>query len=544
MPITTKQENRELKLKSLVFSRALQYTASRLTSSVRINFCGKIRSYFSSLLNFLKRNTLLALISLLPVFASAQDPLVAGANINMVSGTEFPGGDPFLQRQNEPSLAVSTRNNFHLLAGANDYRTVDVPGLTNGKTVGDSWPGVFSSVNGGGSWVSTLISGYPQDTSATGLNSPLKGYEAGADPVIRAGTNGLFYYSGIVFDRGQGGESAVFVSRFMDLNNDPTVPVSFEQGPIRFIDTNIVACDAGELGGNDIAACDPDEYPPALIEGESGPEPARGFIDKPWLAVDIPRSISQEVELMVSQAGGTVSQLVDCGPLYMAYAQITGEDTNDIDSHIMFTSSYDCGAHWTTPKELDGIGERSINQGTSVAIDPNSGVVYVSWRQFNQATLQCTRGSDFWEENPGEWPVERFMLGGVLYDQQQALNIMAGSQNGNPWRLAREMIVAKLNLLSGLNDEALANFVDDADAWLIDAEWVYEGSGNGTNNNKNKSDNGKGKGNGKEDDKEKSNNSLASQLADQIELFNDGLEGPGDCSTEVDPISDTVNSLL
>ena len=52
----------------------------------------------------------------------AQQP---GPNVNMVSGKSLPDGDPFLQRQNEPSGAVSTRNALHLLAGANDYRTVD-----------------------------------------------------------------------------------------------------------------------------------------------------------------------------------------------------------------------------------------------------------------------------------------------------------------------------------------------------------------------------------------------------------------------------------
>jgi len=38
------------------------------------------------------------------------DELVAGRNVNMASGNELPDGDPFLQRQNEPSMAVSTRN--------------------------------------------------------------------------------------------------------------------------------------------------------------------------------------------------------------------------------------------------------------------------------------------------------------------------------------------------------------------------------------------------------------------------------------------------
>src|SRR5712692_2013060 len=63
-----------------------------------------------------------ALLFALP--AMGQTP---GDDVNVVSGTKWPGGDPFLQRQNEPSLAVSTRNPRHILAGANDYRTVDIP---------------------------------------------------------------------------------------------------------------------------------------------------------------------------------------------------------------------------------------------------------------------------------------------------------------------------------------------------------------------------------------------------------------------------------
>src|SRR4030042_5187102 len=69
--------------------------------------------------------------------ATAQSSaVIPGANVNMVSGTQWPDGDPFLQRQNEPSIAVSTRNPLHLLAGAHDYRTVDVPGLPAGKLSG------------------------------------------------------------------------------------------------------------------------------------------------------------------------------------------------------------------------------------------------------------------------------------------------------------------------------------------------------------------------------------------------------------------------
>ena len=83
---------------------------------------------------------------------------VAGQNINMVSGTGFPGGDPYLQRQNEPSMAVSSRNPQHLLAGANDYRSVDIPfPPDSGKETGDAWLGVFTSIDGGQTWSSTLL---------------------------------------------------------------------------------------------------------------------------------------------------------------------------------------------------------------------------------------------------------------------------------------------------------------------------------------------------------------------------------------------------
>src|SRR5512134_706397 len=124
------------------------------------------------------RRLLVAFVSAcVPALLAAQIP---SRNVNMVSGTGWPGGDPFLQRQNEPSIAASTRNPLHLLAGANDYRTVDLPGLPNSGEVGDAWMGLFKSFNGGATWKSTLLPGYPQDTSAEGTASPLKAYTAAA----------------------------------------------------------------------------------------------------------------------------------------------------------------------------------------------------------------------------------------------------------------------------------------------------------------------------------------------------------------------------
>ena len=102
------------------------------------------------------RTAVAAIAFLIPITTLA---ITVGRNINMVSGTTLPGGDPYLQRQDEPAMAVSLRNPMHLMAGANDYRTVDMPGLPDGEETGDASLGVFKSVDGGQTWYSTLVPG-------------------------------------------------------------------------------------------------------------------------------------------------------------------------------------------------------------------------------------------------------------------------------------------------------------------------------------------------------------------------------------------------
>ncbi len=272
--------------------------------------------------------------------ALAEAP-VAGQSINMVSGKTFPGGDPFLQRQNEPSLAVSSRNSRHLLAGANDYRTVDFPGLPDGTETGDSWLGLFKSFDGGETWQSTLIPGFPQDGSPEGLASPLRGYTAAADPIVRAGTHGLFYYGGIVFNRSTN-LGLLKVTTFIDLNNKENGDVTAARDPIRFAGTVVV--DTGTSGQ---------------------------FLDKPWLGVDVPRAGAL---LRTFNVGGA-PQTVPCGNLYLAWAKFTGSQS----TKIMLSRSRDCGTTWDNPTKLSE--SSSINQGTTVSVGPD-GTVYVAWRRF------------------------------------------------------------------------------------------------------------------------------------------------------------------
>ena len=281
---------------------------------------------------------------------------IPGQNVNMVAGTEWPGGDPFLQRQNEPSMAVSSRNPLHLLAGANDYRTVDLPGLPNGGVTGDAWLGLFKSTNGGGRWTSTLLPGYPQDLSPAGMASPLKGLQAGADAVVRPGSHGLFYYAGLAFNRGENQPSRIFVARYQDRNNK-------ENGdPFVYQGTSIVA---------------------ANKSGE--------FLDKPSLAVDVPRAGSGtcDVDGVPTPAGNVYA----AWSVFLSTDHPHGRKDKDDDdegeesegsvsnirSRIVFSRSADCGRTWSAAKILS---DSRTNQGSAIAIDPRNGHIYVAWRQF------------------------------------------------------------------------------------------------------------------------------------------------------------------
>ena len=311
---------------------------------------------------------------------------LAGENVNMVSGTDWTTGDPFLERQNEPSITVSTRNNLHLLAGNNDYRTVDLPGVTGIQVNGDTWLGVFKSFDGGLTWSSTLLPGYPQDSSAVGTMSPLHGFQAASDPTVRSGPSGLFYYSGISFNRTPANNplGAVFVARFIDNNNrengDPTAKASL---------TNVTPTDSIRYLGATV-----------ISSGTAGQ-----FLDKPWLAVDIPRNTNTCTINFTNPNDTSGTQIVPAARVFMAWSNFTGTGGS---SKVNIAYSDDCGATFSSSVKINQTN--SVNQGTVIAIDPSIpatslATVYIAWRRFanggqNDAIVvaKSTDGGNSWNK--------------------------------------------------------------------------------------------------------------------------------------------------
>ena len=112
------------------------------------------------------------------------------------------------RQQNEPSTAVDARNAAIVVAGSNDYCTVELAGGT--------WAGFYRSTDFGATWKDSLLPGYPTDTSPDGLASPLhqRGIGNAGDPVQAWDTQGRLFYMGNAFNRSAPQNGSVWVATY------------------------------------------------------------------------------------------------------------------------------------------------------------------------------------------------------------------------------------------------------------------------------------------------------------------------------------------
>jgi hypothetical protein len=109
--------------------------------------------------------------------------------------------------QNEPTIAVNPHNPQVVVAGANDYCAQ----IVNGEV----WTGYYRSTNGGAGWQDSLVPGYPADTSAAGVASPVHGScGAAGDPSQAFDRDGRLFYAFICFNRAKPVNGGVFVARY------------------------------------------------------------------------------------------------------------------------------------------------------------------------------------------------------------------------------------------------------------------------------------------------------------------------------------------
>lgn len=210
-------------------------------------------------------------------------------------------------RQNEPAIAVNPRNANVLIGSSNDYCAVYNDGVdANGAPIpsGPVWLGYYRSENGGRTFQSSLVPGYPGDASPYAALAHVRTSGAG-DPVVAWDAHGRVF---------MGSESS----------GDP------EGSPKTFGDVWVAHFD-NPSGENGNTLNDGKRFLGSVVvgKGSSAPNLLGKFHDK--TAIEADRTLGR------------------CdGYVYFAWTRFTGGKN----SNIYFSRSTDHGETWSAPMNL------------------------------------------------------------------------------------------------------------------------------------------------------------------------------------------------
>jgi hypothetical protein len=241
-------------------------------------------------------------------------------------------GDIF-ERQVETDIAVSPVNSGRAMAGFIDYQTLNMP-------LASSWCGYSITNNGGKTWKSNLLPGFPQDTSPDGASSPIKGLIQCVDPVVAAAPpnatdRAQIYYGGMGMTKEV--LNKVFVATFEDLDDG--------SGTLKYLRT--VQIDVGNYS----------------FQGQ--------VLDKPAITVDPPSPSFLQ------------------GIVHFSYVVFDGKSASDFRTKVLYARSTDGGRTFSRPVKLNGTFNK--NNGTAFARTPDRtvaggatipGKVFVFWRTY------------------------------------------------------------------------------------------------------------------------------------------------------------------
>lgn len=237
-------------------------------------------------------------------------------------------------RQNEPAVGVDPRDTRVVLGSSNDYCGVYNADGADGFPVasGPIWLGYYRSQDQGRSFVSSLVPGYPGDSSPYAALAQIRTASSG-DPVIAWDSQGRAFF---------GSESS----------EDPAGT------PKGFGDTYVARYDNPD-GPGGATINDGKRYRGSVIVGKGSSAPGTGgkFNDKTAIEAD--------------HNGGRCADDV-----YFAYSRFTG---NRGGVSIQFSRSTDHGATFTSPSKVSA--SISDVQFPDIAVTGNSDV-YVVYRSF------------------------------------------------------------------------------------------------------------------------------------------------------------------
>src|SRR5947209_5874258 len=282
-------------------------------------------------------------LTFLPTAFSQNVRLTNDVNGGYVSAYTIATGNPYTDpvltecsisrgRQNEPAVAVDPRNTSVLIGSSNDYCGVfdtNVNGVP--AALGPIWLGYYRSQNGGASFQSSLVPGYPGDQSPYAALAQIRTASAG-DPVITWDAHGRVFMGSESSDDPSGSKKTlgdVWVARFDNPGGENGSTLNDGK---RFLGTAVVQ------------------------RGSSAPNLLGRFHDKTAIEAD--------------RTGGRCDANV-----YFAWASFNGNGSNQ----IYLSRSTNHGASWSHLTKLSE-SLQSL-QDPDIAITGN-GNVYVTFRTF------------------------------------------------------------------------------------------------------------------------------------------------------------------
>ncbi len=319
-------------------------------------------------------------------------PGTSGYVSNYTAVTGLPYTDPTLTecsrargRQNEPSVGVNPRNPLVIVGSSNDYcgtynDGVDADGAP--LPVGPIWLGYYRSENGGASFQSSLVPGYPGDTSPFGARAQVRTASSG-DPVLAWDGDGRLF-AGSESSDDPAGSKKTFGDVWVATYENP----------------------AGVAGST---ISDGKEFRRSVVvnRGSSAPNLLGVFNDKTSIAADRTNNAATR------------------GNVYFAWSRFTGNGG----SNIYVVRSTDHGATFSKPKLLT-TSENDI-QDPDIAIR-GDGVVTVTWDSSSKKSPLDSINYAVSTNGGATWSPSRNLATYTSYDAQDVSDPTAEAPTSGP----------------------------------------------------------------------------------------------------------------
>jgi len=287
-------------------------------------------------------------------------------------------------RQNEPSVAVNPRNARVIVGSANDYCGTyndgeDADGAP--LPVGPIWLGYYRSQDGGASFQSSLVPGYPGDASPYGDRAQVRTASSG-DPVLAWDGDGRLF---------AGSESS----------DDPA-------GTKKTFGDEWVATYVNPAGVGGATLNDGKEFRRSVVvaHGSSAPNLNGVFHDKTSIAADRTNNPATR------------------GNVYFAWSRFTNGGSN-----IYVVRSTDHGATFSQPKLLT-TNENDV-QDPDIAIR-GDGTVTVTWDSSSKKSAQDSISYSVSTNGGATWSPSQTLTTYISYDAQDVSEPTAEAPTSGP----------------------------------------------------------------------------------------------------------------